>query len=423
MDPHSSHSACGVPVLPDDVFIARHPIFDRQRDLMGYELLFRTSSENRSGVDGGTEAVGDQATARIINHCVNLIGLSSLTGGKKALINVTRRLLLDEVYTVLPREQVVIELLETVEPDPDIIAACRKLKNAGYQLALDDFVFDPRFQPLLELSDILKIDFLDTPPVQRRVLAQRYGSTIKLLAEKVETHEDVQEALDLGYSYFQGYFYCKPQILRTRQIPASQFKCLRFMQEVTREDVSFAKLEALVKQDVTMSVKLLRYLNSAAFSLRNEVGSIRHALALLGLQQLRKWAALVATTCMAEAGDTALVGMSLLRARFCENLAAVVRQAPPAMDLFLTGLLSTLDALLHRPMNELLSELSIPDIAKDALLGKRNRVRDVFDLALACERAEWGRIGGMCDMLGITASQAARSHQDAVHWASRVATL
>ena len=419
----NTQTACGTPVLPDDVFIARHPIFDRQRELIGYELLFRTSSDNRSGVDGDGDRVGDQATARIINHCVNLMGLSSLTGGKRALINVTRRLLLDEVYTVLPREQVVIELLETVEPDPDVIAACRKLKNAGYQLALDDFVFDPRFKPLLELTDILKIDFLLTSPAQRRMLAERYSSSIKLLAEKVETHEDVQEALRLGYVYFQGFFYCKPQIFRTRQVPASQMKCMRFMQEVTREDVSFAKLEALVKQDVALSVKLLRYLNSAAFSLRNEVTSIRHALALLGLQQLRKWAALVATTCMADTGDTALTGVSLVRARFCENLAAIVRDGPSGMDLFLTGLLSTLDAMLHVPMDELLKDLSISDAVKAALLGGRNRARDVFDLAMACERAEWNRVGGMCDMLGITSTQAARAYQDAVHWASRVATL
>ncbi len=408
---------------PAEVLVARQPIFDSQRELFGYELLFRDTDPEQSNISGENGTVGDAATAATINNSVNLLGLHALTGGKKALINITRRVLLDEIYTVLPRELAVIELLETVEPDRDVVDACRRLKGAGYQLALDDFVFHPRFEPLLELADILKVDFLLSPSPQRRAIAQRFGTRLKLLAEKVETHADVAEARGLGYAFFQGFFYCKPQLMRSRQVPAGRRNVLAFLQEVSREDVCFDRLENVVKQEMALSVKLLRYLNSSAFGLRCEVTSIKHALSLLGLDALRKWASLVAMTSIAERRGAALVTTCLARARFCETIGPAVRPPPGEMDLFLTGLLSGIDAMLSCRMIDVLHQLTLPDPVRDALTGSRNTLRDVLDLALASELADWHRVTSLCATLGLTCPAVARAGVEAAAWADRVSGL
>ena len=407
----------------ENVLIARQPIFDRYQGLFGYELLFRDTAANQSGLNGDDVEAGDAASATTINNSLNLVGLQALTGGKKALINVTRKVVVDEIYTVLPRELVILELLETVDPDAEVIEACRKLKDAGYELALDDFVFHPRFKPLLELTDILKVDFLLSNRDQRKMMAEQFGGRMRLLAEKVETHEDVAQATRLGYTYFQGFYYCKPQLLSSRQVPAGKHNHVRFLEEVNREDASFERLESVVKQEMSLSVKLLRYLNSAAFSLRSQVTSIKHAMALMGLDQLRKWASLVAMTSIAEPRGAQLVATCLARARFCELVGATMRPAPSDMHLFLAGLLSCIDAMLGCRMTDVLAQLSLPSDVKLALLGARNRLREVLDLALAHEQADWRRVTSLSATLGVTASTIARAGHEAARWSDRVSAI
>ncbi len=419
----STHNPATTTTRTDHVLVARQPIFDRKRELFGYELLFRDANPDQSGLAGDDVDAGDAATATTINTSLNVVGLGALTGGKKALINITRKVLLDEMYTILPPDLVVMELLETVEPDEDVIAACRKLKAAGYELALDDFVFHPRFQPLLDMTDILKVDFLLSTPEQRLEIATKFRGKMRLLAEKVESHEDVAEGMKLGYSYFQGYFYCKPQLMSSRKVPADKRNYLRFLQEVNREDASFEKLEEVVKQEMSLSVKLLRYLNSAAFGLRTQVTSIKHAMSMLGINPLRKWASLVAMTSMGEQGGGPVVTTCLGRARFCELVGKNMPKAPLEMHRFLVGLLSGIDAMLSCHMSDVLEQLTLATAVKEALMGQKTQLRDVLDLSIAYEQADWQRVTGLSTTLGIANSVIASAGKEAARWADEVSVV
>src|SRR5262245_16950807 len=273
-----------------DAFVARQPIFDRNCGVFGYELLFRAGSANAySGNDG------DKASSTVISDSLHVHGLESLTAGKKGFINVTRRLLLQDLITVLPSKLTVVELLESITPDPEVIQACRKLRQAGYIVAMDDFVFDPKYAELLHEVDIIKVDFMGTTSEQRSRFAESFKSNgTRLLAEKIESRNEFDEALRLGYALFQGYFFCKPQVVQGKDVPTSQLGYLRFLQQVNAPEINFDNLEQIIKSELSLSYKLLKYLNSASFGLRSKVTSIKQALVLLGVRPLRKWASLMA---------------------------------------------------------------------------------------------------------------------------------
>ena len=223
-----------------DVFVARQPIFGKKLEVVGYELLFRTGFEN---VYSGTD--GDQASSSVITDSFFSIGLDTLTRGKKAFINFTEKLLLDKSATVLPKEVLVIEILENIEPSEEIIAACKELRKLGYHLALDDFVFEKKFIPLIELADIIKVDLKLSDIRESRAIVQNYcsGKKIEFLAEKLETHEEFEEALQEGYSYFQGFFFSKPVIISRKEIPSHKINLIHILNEVSRPEVNYNKLE------------------------------------------------------------------------------------------------------------------------------------------------------------------------------------
>ena len=337
-----------------DVFVARQPILDANKAVYAYELLFRSSPEN---LFPGSDP--DAATSRVMIDSASVFGPDSLTAGRKAFVNVTRRVLTEGLYSVLPSDWLVIELLETVEPDQEVVAACRALKEAGYLFALDDFVDGPGYEPLIELADFIKVDFMASPPEERRRLAQRYSSRVHLVAEKVETPDDVRSGLELGYEYFQGFFFCTPEIISRREIPPLKLNYLRFIQEVSRPDLDFDQVERIVKQDVSLTVKLLRFLNSAAFGYGGRVSSVKQALILLGDRQVKKWATMIALGEMAEDKPRELVVTCLVRARLCELLAPVCGFIDHSHDLFLVGLLSLVDAIVGRPIVEVVGEMPL----------------------------------------------------------------
>ena len=208
-----------------NIFVARQPIFDRFKKLFGYELLFRNGSKNYyEHVDG------DEASNTVIANSFLTMGMQTVTGGKRAFINFTTNLLKNKVATSLPKDMIAVEILEDVEPDEEIILACRNLKELGYLIVLDDFVYHPRFQPLIELADIIKVDFLSTSYEERISILQQIGSTrIKFLAEKVETLEQYEEAFQLGFSYFQGYYFSQPIILSAKEIQNSKLNYMRLL--------------------------------------------------------------------------------------------------------------------------------------------------------------------------------------------------
>jgi EAL and modified HD-GYP domain-containing signal transduction protein len=371
-----------------EAYVARQPILDPLGRLYGYELLFRSSRENVFG-----NADFEVATASVIDDCVSVWGLDALAPTGRAFVNFGRQALLGEAWRVLPRERVVIELLETVHGDAAVLAACRQLREDGYALALDDFVWRPETASLLPLADIVKVDLRATMgPARAEVAARLRGQSVRLLAEKVETAEEVAESQKLGFTLFQGYHFCRPQMLSKRETSVYKLNYLKLIDEVNRPSTALERLEEIIRRDVALSVKLLRYLNSAGFGLRNQVTSIRQALCLLGEVPFRKWVTVMAMRMLGSDKPEELTVTSLVRARFCELLAAASGFGQRALELFLVGLLSTIDALVDRPMSELLAELPLATELRDVLLGLPSPLGRIYQLARAWERGDWDEV-------------------------------
>lgn len=398
-----------------DLFLARQPIFDRQQNAIAYELLFRAAG-------GGPvlQADYEQAALDVIRDIFFVFGLEHLTSGKKAFINVSRRALLEEKIAIFPPDQIVVEILETIEPDDEVIAACKNLKNAGYKLALDDFIYYEAMDPLIALADYLKIDFTQTRGDERKKILDRFGGSLQIVAEKVETHEEFNEALQYGYPLFQGFFICEPEIVLGKDVPGFKINYLRFLREINQPALNLDKLEQIIRQDVSLSYKLLRYLNSAWFGWKTEVKSIKSALVKLGEKPTKKWASMVAYTNLAEDKPSELLLTSLIRARFCELIGPEGGVKGKELDLFLTGMFSLIDVLVDRPMKEVLEDLSVSDEVKNTLLDDGTPLSKVFHLVLAYERGEWDTVLSTAQALGIERAMIPDCYTKAVEWADQI---
>jgi EAL and modified HD-GYP domain-containing signal transduction protein len=326
--------------------------------------------------------------------------------------------LVQDDYRLLPAERVVIELLESVEVDDQVLAAVRRLKSAGYTLALDDFVFDPSYRPLMALADVIKIDFMACDADQcAAVIKQHARKGLTFLAEKVETHEQHQLAMRLGYGLFQGYYFKRPQMLAGRQLNSAQRSHLRFLAEASRNDPDLAQLEHVLHSDPALAVKLLRYLNSAGVGLGSKVHSLHHAMTLMGAEPLRKWAALVATSCLGQDKPAELMRLSLARARFCELACVEMGQSERSVEFFLLGLLSSLDAMLDQPLDEVLSLLPLDEQIKQTLLGAESALGTLYLLMLACEQGAWDDAQILAQMLSLEPPRVAELSNNAQRWA------
>lgn len=394
-------------------FIARQPIFDGNMSVFGYELLFRDGVENCfSGIDE------DQATSQVIAGSALLFGMESLLGTGKGFINFTRKALLLDYASVLPKKQIVVEILENVEPDAEVMEACRRLKKKGYILALDDFVYDANFDDLLKMADIVKVDFFVSDVDERRRMAEAFiPRGIKMLAEKVETQEEFKQALEMGYSYFQGYFFSKPVIVSKKDVPGFKINQLRMLQMINQEDMDFQGLSELIQNEMSMSYKLLKVVNSAAFGLQNKVTSIKQGLNMLGEKGIRKWASILLMSGLGEDKPQELVLSSLVRAKFCELLTCVPGWRNRGPALFLVGLFSRLDVILGRPLPELLSELPLNKEISDGILGK-GELCVTINLIEALERGQWPEINRLSKTLEIEESVLQDIYLKAVQWAS-----
>jgi len=368
-----------LPGTPNLRYLARQPILDLHNSVAGYELLFR------DGPAGFLTAINSDRASMTTMDSSLLLGAASLTGGKRAFINCTRELLVSGLVTLLPPDLTVLEILEDIEPDDEVLLSCRKLRAQGYSLAMDDFVGKNSGSPFLELVKYVKVDLRATTRDEQKALARelsRHGVT--LIAEKVETHEDYDFVVNLGFSLFQGYYFCRPVTLATRDIPTTAQKHLRLLQASHAPKLDLRGLEELIRPEVALCYRLLRYLNSAAFGLY-PIRSIRHALTLLGEREIRKWIALVTTAMLAQNKPAELVRMAMVRGRFCESFAPPDREE----DYFLTGLFSLLDAMLDRPMDHLVHDLPIADECRVALLGADNPITRTIHLCEHCERGDF----------------------------------
>ncbi len=397
--------------LPDSKlrYVARQPIFDRQEKVFGYELLFR------SGVENCFVGDADQASRATLDRTL-IMGLDVLCDGRRAFVNCTRDTLIKGLVTLLPSTMTVVEILETVSPDPDVIAACRGLKEQGYMIALDDYVAADRREPLAEMADIIKVEMQLTTEKQREHLIKQFGPwRCRMLAEKVETQQEFMQAQNQGFVYFQGYFFRRPEMVGTHDVPANRLNYIRMLQEVSRPDLDVPALEKLVKAEASVCYRLLRYLNSAVFTFKKEIHSVRHALSLLGERDVRRWVRLVAAVGAGQDRTSDLVLSALVRGRFCELLAPKVMHGES--DLFLMGLLSLIDAMLETPMQTVLDKIPLDASTKSVLLGQPSVLRPVYQLMLAHESGEWQAAAALSEGLRLDADDVAACYWQAQQWA------
>lgn len=394
------------------IFIARQPIFDAAMNVFGYELLFRSGM-----VNSYTAMDADYASSNVMINSFCLLGLDKLTGSKKAFINFTGNLLKQDVATLFPREELVIEILENVNPEKDIVENCRKLKKSGYSIALDDFILRDDYLTLIELADIIKVDFLSSSQDDKKSIVQRFkGRNIKFLAEKVETPEEFQQAKEWGYTYFQGYFFSKPAILSTNDIPPMKMIYLQLIEKINSHDVDFSELAEIVIRDVALSYKLLKLVNSSAFGLRSKVESVRQALVVLGTNEIKKLVSLLILQDLGDDKPEEIVHTSLVRAKFGELLAAETVIKTRKEECFLMGMFSTLDVLMSRPMEEVLSGVSLSKDVRAALLKKDGLFGYIYQLILAYEMGDWLLCNSCASILGINSNKLMEAYVEALGW-------
>ncbi len=399
-----------------EIYLARQPIFDAHRQVHAYELLYRATSENRyTATDGGL------ATSSVIAHTFVTIGLEKVTSGKLAYINFPRQLIVDDVPAALPRERVSIEILEDVKPDAEVLAAVRRLKDAGYTIALDDFVLLPEHEPLLALADVVKVDWRSSAPEQREQIAQRVGASgPQLLAEKVETEAEFQQAVALGYRYFQGFFFARPEMLSSRELPGFKLNYLRLLKQMHKPSLDYDEVERIIKSEGALLHWLLKCVNSAAFGFKTQVSTIRHAIVVLGERELRRWVSVFCVAGMGEDRPRELLVQAFLRASFCELLAGGGNQASRRTDAYLLGMFSLLEAILARPLAALLDELPLSADTRSALLDGSGPLAPILACAIAYEHAEWDTVSACAPQLGLTPERVAASYIEALAQAQQI---
>ena len=367
-----------------DIYVARQPIFDRKMNVLGYELLYRRGMNNL--YEGSDD---NQATAELISNSYLNMHFSELTDGTKGFINFSEKMLIEQIPLILPKELTVVEILERVEITDELIEACKKISDKGYTIALDDYIFDESSLPLLEIADIIKVEFPFVEHEIQRKLISKYKNRIKFLAEKVETREEYKLALDMGYDYFQGYFFSKPVIIKSKEVDNLNVNLILILEMLNQKEPDFQKMAEVIQSDLGLAYKLLKLANSALLGTRNKIISIKHALVQLGIIEISKWIYVLLLRDVQTVENKELIKTCLIRAKLMELLAIDIGMRNKKLDYFLTGMFSSIDVLTNRDMKEILDELPLSDDVKDALLGKCNEIREMLDMILNYENLRW----------------------------------
>ncbi|MDS0525128.1 HDOD domain-containing protein [Clostridium sp. SHJSY1] len=380
-----------------DVYVARQAILDVNKEVVAYELLFRNSNNNKFNHVENTNP-----TLEVIRNSFSVIGLEKVTEGKRAFINFDGELINSGFIEAFPKDSIAIEILESVEPDERIIESCKVLKEKGYVIALDDFCYTEEFDELIEYVDIIKVDFILTKGKERKEIIEKIkNEKIKFLAEKVETEEEFKEAIEYGYSYFQGYFFCKPVIIEGKDISGYKFTYMSLINELNKDNVDIRKIENLIKNDVSLSYKLLKAANSAHFSLKRKITSIGDAIIIIGIKELKKWLFIITLQNMGESKIGELVKMSLIRAFFGELLSYKIKEEVSSFDAFITGMFSLIDALMNIPIEKVLGDLPVSNDVREALLKKDNTLSEILKLIVEYENGNWEEVNRLVGKFGL----------------------
>ncbi len=392
-----------------DIYIGRQPIYDSKLHVVAYELLFRAGEENQAMV-----VDGDSATTNVIINALTEIGMDELVGNRRAFINLTHDHILQMAKQPLPemKDRLVLEVLEDIRAEDEIIAAVKKLASEGFTIALDDFIYHESLQPLVDISDIIKIDLTAISKAELEAHVKKLANgKRRLLAEKVETAEEYQHCQQLGFDYYQGYYFSKPSIVKGKSLPANKMTIVKLLARLSDDDSSTEELAATITQDVTMSVRVLRYINSAQFNLGREVDSIQQAIMMLGRTTIRNLATLVVMSQIPDKPHELLI-ISMIRAKMAENIARLVKAETEAC--FTTGLFSIIDTLMDQKMEVLLQDLPLAENIRRALSKREGELGNILACVLAYESGDWNN--AHYDDLGI--DDIRNCYLEALQWAT-----
>jgi len=367
--------------------VASQPIFNTKTEIFGYELLYRAGQDSTE-YDGKDP---NSATKDVMVTAFSDIGIEEITGGRKAFVNFTSDLILHEVPLMLSNNILVVELLEDIRPTEAVLAACRKLKKRGYLIALDDFVYSEEYEPLIQLADIVKIDFLNCSEkeIRRDVKKINSGHRKILLAEKVESYEDLAVAKSLGFTLFQGFFFCKPKITNSKFIDTMKISKLQLLKYIADPDVSFFVLANVIKRDVILSYRLLKIVNSAYFGLKYSVTGILHALTILGLDEIRKWVSLILLNEIKASKPGELIRAALVRGMFMEKIAIHMKKRKNRDEYFMVGLFSLADAIMDSKIEDIMKQTHLsPEICEPLMTGEGEKA-ELLKIIVNIEKAQW----------------------------------
>lgn len=399
-----------------DIFLARQPIFNTKQNAYAYEILYRSGYINSfSGIEA------DEASSKVIIDTFQTFGIKNLTNGKPAFINFSENLIKEQIATLFPNDILVVEVLETVNPDENIIEKCKSLKKWGYTIALDDFVYKPEYEALLDFADIIKIDFVNSKRADiEKIITSLKNRHIVFLAEKVETHEEFEYAKRLGFTLFQGFFFSRPEILTTSRLSPLKVNYLQLVSKVNQVEINFDEIAEIISRDLSLTYNLLMLVNSAAFGLRKKINFVKQAIVIIGEKNIRKWVTLIALIGMGEDKPDEVVRLSLIRARFAELISHITKFKNRSDDLFLTGLFSLLDVILDRPLSETLNDVNAPHDVRDALLNKSGEFGSIYKIILLYEKGQWEDIRAHADLLNIDHREVIDAYINALLWYNKL---
>ena len=404
----------------DQLFLGRQPILDREQRLHAYELLFRSGMQNAAVVTDGV-----QATATVIANAFSELGVEAALGNCRGFINIDEAFLFSDMLELLPRQSVVLEILETVPPTAAVVERCKALKAAGFILALDDVIqLEPEFAELLALVDIVKVDIQPLSRIQLMQLVMKLKPLGKqLLAEKVDSREQMEQCLKLGFTLFQGYYFAKPTIIAGKKLDHSQVSLMKLM-GLLLSDADSSELEEALKPEPGLTVNLLRMTNSVGAGSTETITSLRHAIAVLGRRQLQRWLQLlVFSSGKQNAVSNPLLLMAATRGRLMELLAEELKPGNNSLadQAFMVGIMSLMPALIGLPIEEIIAPLGLADSVRTALGGGEGELGYMLKVTEACESGELKILSQNLQQLpGLSAKALNRGQTQALQWANSI---
>ena len=390
------------------IFVGRQPIMNKMLDVFGYELLFRDSQLNTANIEDAS-----QATSQVIRNAFVDMDMFKLTRGLKCFINVTRDFLLEDETLSFPPDQVVFEILESEMVDDELIDVVQRMSSDGIQFALDDYKGDSRWDQLLDALSYIKVDIQSLTHEQlEQLVAKLEQHKDKILAEKVETNADLATCAELGFKYFQGYFFAKPEVVAGKTIAANQAQALQLLSELQSPDVELENVQEIISRDVALSYGVLKLVNSAAFGLSDKIESIQSAISYIGLKPLTRWLTLLVIT-NSEEQNTELLSLAIIRARMCELLSKKAQQGD-SNAFFTAGLFSMLEAIMQAPITEIIAKIPLSDEITDALINAEGVMSQAIGCAKAYEECEWER----AEFMALDVNDIVDIYTESVSWAN-----